>query len=638
MTRDAAAGPDVGAGVGPGVGAGVGAAVDPGAGRDAHGGAGVGADVDPGAGRDAPGGASDRPAAGGDPGSRRAVDGDVADAGGAGDPGGRRRRTRSSPPARWDRRAWWIGAAALVVVSFVRAGVDLRDVLNPRGFNQFSAFFEAMVAPRLDGEFVALTLREAGVTLGYALLGTALALVVGVLGGLVLTERVWLSPSGAHGRRRWVWWGLRAAFAVPRSMHEVIFGLVLVSILGLDPLVAVLAIGIPFGSVTAKVFAELLDEAPRDAARALRAAGAGRVVALVVGTVPYALGDVVSYGFYRFECAIRSAAVLGIVGAGGLGFQIALSFQSLRYDEMWTLLWALVLLSGIADAWSSIVRSRRSSSGVEMHAELSAVPPRRDPVLVASAVAFVAAVPFAWWRLDLHLSSLWSSRARTLARDLADQAWPPQLGDRGLGGLVGDSLDTVALAVLALVVAWLLASVLAFVASRVDAPTRSPETALRAAVAAAVRALLLIARSVPPPVWAFLTVFVMRPGLWPGVAALAIYNLGVLGRLQSEVVENLDDEPGEVLRAAGASPVGVAAFATVPAVSGRFVSLGLYRWEVAIRETVIVGVVGAAGLGRTIEQQSARFDYDGILASITALLVVTLLVDLVSSGLRRTIR
>ncbi len=67
-------------------------------------------------------------------------------------------------------------------------------------------------------------------------------------------------------------------------------------------------------------------------------------------------------------------------------------------------------------------------------------------------------------------------------------------------------------------------------------------------------------------------------------------------------------------------------------------SLGLYRWEVAIRETVIVGVVGAAGLGRTISEQSARFDYDGILASILALIVVTLLVDAVSSSIRRTIR
>ena len=76
----------------------------------------------------------------------------------------------------------------------------------------------------------------------------------------------------------------------------------------------------------------------------------------------------------------------------------------------------------------------------------------------------------------------------------------------------------------------------------------------------------------------------------------------------------------------------------MPAVSGRFVALGLYRWDVAIRETVTVGVVGAAGLGRTISAQTVRFDYDGILASILALIAITLVVDMISTSIRKIIR
>jgi phosphonate transport system permease protein len=78
--------------------------------------------------------------------------------------------------------------------------------------------------------------------------------------------------------------------------------------------------------------------------------------------------------------------------------------------------------------------------------------------------------------------------------------------------------------------------------------------------------------------------------------------------------------------------------ATVPAVASRFAGLGLYRWEVAIRETVIVGVVGAAGLGRRLDEQTSSFDYDGILATILALLAVTVMVDLASAAIRRTLR
>jgi phosphonate transport system permease protein len=78
-------------------------------------------------------------------------------------------------------------------------------------------------------------------------------------------------------------------------------------------------------------------------------------------------------------------------------------------------------------------------------------------------------------------------------------------------------------------------------------------------------------------------------------------------------------------------------FATIPAVAGRFTALGLYRWEVAIRETVIVGVVGAAGLGRRLDEQTSSFDYDGILATILALFAVTIAVDVASASIRRSI-
>ncbi len=542
------------------------------------------------------------------------------------------------PPARPERRRWLLASFVVIGISLWRAGVDVTELLNVPGVGQLGDFFAAMFQPELSSDFVRLAVTEAGTTLGFAILGTALSLVLGVVGGLALTERVWLAADGSHTRRRWIWRTIRALVAVPRSMHEVVFGLVLVNVLGLDPLVAVLAIGVPFGAVTAKVFAELLDEAPRDAERTLRAAGAGRLTAVLFGTVPFALADIVSYAFYRFECAIRSAAVLGIVGAGGLGFQIALSFQTLRYEEMWTMLWALVIVSGIADRWSSLVRRRRNAAGVEMHAELSLTPPPRDPVVVASAFALVAAVPIAWWRLEVSVSSLWSKRTRTLAADLWGEAWPPTLGAEGFSGLALDALDTVALAVLAVGIAWVLASGLAFLARRIEPPFGSPGRTARTLVASLLRLILLIARAVPPPVWAFLMVFVFRPGLWPGVIALAIYNLGVLGRLQSEVVENVDDRAGAVLRSSGASPSAVALFATIPAVSGRFASLGLYRWEVAIRETVVVGVVGAAGLGRTIADQVAFFDTDGLLASVLALIVVTVAVDAVSSSFRRTIR
>lgn len=544
------------------------------------------------------------------------------------------------PPVNRARRTWTLVGLLVLGWSVFRAGIDPTEVVNERGWSQVTDFLSAAFRPELSRSFLELTVRETGVTLAYALLGTAVALAIGLVGGVVLTERIWSPLAGPMGRGRVGWAISRFAFAVPRSMHEVVFGLLLVNILGLNPLVAILAIGIPFGAVTAKVFSELLDEVPRDAERTLRAAGADRFSAMIFGTLPSATGDLLSYGFYRFECGIRSAAVLGIVGAGGLGFQLALSFQSLRYEEMWTFLWALIIVSGIADRWSSAVRRRRDSAAIEMHVERAGVrtAPRRDPLLRASVAVCAVMVPVSYWWLDVDLTTLWDSRARRLSRELVEDAFPPRIGDGGWSELLSDSGDTIALAVLAIVLAWTVASPLAFVASRPHRNASGVGGLARTIVGIFLRFVLLVSRAVPPPVWAVIVVFVLFPGLWPGVVALAIYNLGVLGRLQAEVVENTDRGPEDLLRSAGAAPGAAASFATVPAVSGRFVSLGLYRWEVAIRETVIVGVVGAAGLGRRLDEQTSAFDYQGILATILALIAVTVAVDLASASIRRSIR
>ena len=125
---------------------------------------------------------------------------------------------------------------------------------------------------------------------------------------------------------------------------------------------AILAIGIPFGAVSAKVVSDLIDDTAGDAWTALRAAGAGRLAAQCYGVMPFAGRDIVSYGVYRLECGIRSAAILGVIGAGGLGFELALSFQALRYEEMWTLIWALVAVSGLADLWSARIRAPQGAA------------------------------------------------------------------------------------------------------------------------------------------------------------------------------------------------------------------------------------------------------------------------------------
>jgi phosphonate transport system permease protein len=145
-------------------------------------------------------------------------------------------------------------------------------------------------------------------------------------------------------------------------------------------------------------------------------------------------------------------------------------------------------------------------------------------------------------------------------------------------------------------------------------------------------------RSIPAPIWALLLLFIIFPGILPGALALGIYTLGVLGRLLAEVIENLDQRPLEALKAQGASRSGVFMYGALPAIFPRFLSYFLYRWEEIIRATVIVGLVGAGGLGRELTEQLSGFNYQAVFAILIVFVLITFTVDIFSQSARKTIR
>jgi phosphonate transport system permease protein len=533
---------------------------------------------------------------------------------------GRRAGRRHRAP---DRR-WFVLLAAIGVWSFWDA-FRTQDLFNPGGWNQVAKFFAASPHPETSPEFLRVVAEAAAITASYALVGTALSLVIGVVGGVLTSETWWRRDPLAPPRRLTLptgWASTRFVAAMPRGMHEAVWGLVLLKVLGLDPWVAVLAIAIPFGAITAKVVAETIDDSGGDAYRAYRSSGAGRLSSLCYGIAPTIVPDVVSYGLYRLECSIRSSVVMGMIGAGGLGYQLAVSFQSLRYEQIWTLLAALVAMSAAADWWSASLRNR----------------PSRRRIAVSAGAASLATV-LAVLKLRLDPATLVSDRAQRLGTQLMRDGFPPRLPAGGWRTLLSATLDTMQLSVIAISVATVVAVPLAFVAARSTGRTASIDRSwIRRGAGFVVRSLLLFLRALPPPVWALLVLFVVFPGPLAGGIALAVYTIGVLARLDAEALENADPAPRAALRTAGAPTLPSMAYGSLPLVAPRFVSLSMYRWEVATRETVIVGLVGAGGLGRLLAQQNAAFDEAAMLTTIITLIAVSLTIDLISARVRAAVR
>lgn len=155
---------------------------------------------------------------------------------------------------------------------------------------------------------------------------------------------------------------------------------------------------------------------------------------------------------------------------------------------------------------------------------------------------------------------------------------------------------------------------------------------------AAVRLTWIFARAVPELVWALLIVFVFSPGLLAGALALGLHNFGVLAKLCAEVVEGLDRRPLRSIRAAGANRAQALLYGVLPSALPPFLTYLLYRWEVVVRTTIVVGFVGAAGLGREFRLRMSYLHYPDVALLLLVYLGLVLAVDAVGVGLRRLAR
>jgi phosphonate transport system permease protein len=328
----------------------------------------------------------------------------------------------------------------------------------------------------------------------------------------------------------------------------------------------------------ARMYAQLLGTAPPAALNALAATGASRLQVTLYGTLPMTLGDLISFGGYAFDCALRSSIIVGAVGAGGLGTEIVGSIDAFDYRRVAVLVAVLVALVWIVDWCAAHVRRRPILGAVLVPLGIAGIVTSRPVVF-----AFVHA---------LH----------TFA-----SMWPPLLDGRALAQLPVAILETLEIAVLGTGLAIVLAIPLGLLGARRFAPP---------ALTYLVRRGFDVLRSVPEVVIGLILVVAVGVGPIAGALALGIHSTGVLGRLFSESVENVPAPALEALAATGAGRVAVATYGGLPLALGPIVEHALFRLEWNLRTATVVGMIGAGGIGQALFNSQQSFHYHEMLAYV----------------------
>jgi len=245
----------------------------------------------------------------------------------------------------------------ILVVIFLWSVLSVRSpssLVHTGGLGALGEIVSAFFRPDLSPGLLSKVAADAWRTIAFAVTGMTVALVIGVPAGVLASGVVQRRSAGRTG----VTTITRGVLAVLRAVHEIVWAILFVAAFGLSPIAGVLAIGIPYGGILGRVLAERLQDVPDAPLHALRTTGAGEAKVLLFGRAPIVLADVVSYVFYRFECAVRAAAVLSFVGLGGLGFRISIALDDLAFEQVWTAVFALVLIIIGIDLWSAGVRKR----------------------------------------------------------------------------------------------------------------------------------------------------------------------------------------------------------------------------------------------------------------------------------------
>ena len=492
--------------------------------------------------------------------------------------------TRRAFPALGYRNAS-VAFLLLAVAAFAAADLQI-TALHP--FAEMLRILRGLVKPDL----LAVEGAALANTVAFALFGVTL----GATAGFCLALR--------FARSRLV----RVSCACLRSVHELFWALLLMQVTGLSPITGILAIALPYAGIFAKVFSEMIEEADLSAV-AVVPKGSSILSTFVYARVPDLIAPMRDYTLYRLECGLRSTLVLGFIGLPTIGFNLDSYFKQGDYAPAAALLFSFYLLIATRRLWA-----RAWSLPILLIVGCIILP--SGPAggsLIDNVVRFFGhdIVPAPLRSADLLSLGPWTAFVAWLSRIATTQIVPGVLNT-----LILSQIALIGMALLALIGFPLTCGRFA---GRLGRPFG--------------RALLVVVRSTPEYMLAYVLLQIFGPSMLPAIIALTLHNGAVVAYLMGRKADEL------VYRAdAPRRRIDLFAYEAVPRLYGQFLAYALYRWEIILRESAIFGLLGVTTLGFYVDAAISELRLDVAIVLILATAALSLCVDALSRAMRQRLR
>ena len=496
------------------------------------------------------------------------------------------------------------------------------------------------------GELLVMT----GQTLAIVVVATVLAVVLSLPVAIFAATNTTSGPlmRGAA----------RTTIVLCRAVPDLIFAIIFFRIFGLGALPGILALGLHSIGMIGKLYADAIEELDGGPAEAVRATGGSRVQWITSTVIPQLMPQLIATALHRFDINLRTSVLLGYVGVGGIGLELANALRTMQYQRGMALALIILLLCIAIEMLSGVVRARllgRVSShrrgalgfidrvaagwvtaprgGRELQRTRGGrirISPQWDSERIrrfAGVGLTVLVVALATLYADLNFSTLFEDLLAV--PQLLGIFLPPSPQDL-LGTLLESMLVTIQIGLAATFLGLALALPIGILAARNVAPN--------ARVANLFRTIIVVIRGLPELILAIVFIVITGLGPIPGTLALAIGSVGLLGKLVADPLEETDVRVQDAVRATGATGSQVFYAATLRQAAPQFIAHILYQLDVNIRSATLLGIVGAGGIGFYLVNASRVQAFDVVTFIIGLVLVTVLAVVALAVWTRRTLR
>ena len=242
-------------------------------------------------------------------------------------------------------------------------------------------------------------------------------------------------------------------------------------------------------------------------------------------------------------------------------------------------------------------------------------------------IYLVTLIAIVWAVRDIDIFWPWVWDAPNQIQNLGARMWPPEFST--WNAIFAAMLETVHIATLSTMLTIFIALPVSYIAAQNTTPNK--------AILWLGRFILVSSRSVNTIIWALLFVAIFGPGVLAGILAVMFRSIGFIGKLMGEAIEEIDRRPVEAMQATGASKMKVVLYAIVPQVMPAFFAIIILRWDINIRESTVLGLVGAGGIGVLLQGSIDLFAWQTVATILLAIVVLVILGEALTSALRKKV-